>query len=96
MRRFDESLRFKTFTSMSKTSKVSKANEHLIKSSTRANTKFYCADYNRGTCTFTESHEGKLNRMLILKRHMCKACWEREGMERKHPEGHRDCKFTRV
>ena len=58
--------------------------------------KIYCLDYNKGSCVFPGSHEGRFNRMNVIKTHMCKVCWEKDGVERKHPEGCMDCAHKRV
>ena len=48
--------------------------------------KKYCLDYNRGSCSFTDSHEGKLQGQLVWKLHVCKRCLVQEGVEAKHSE----------
>ena len=58
--------------------------------------KFYCVDYNRGKCMYPGSHEGKYNSMTVQKLHMCKVYYEKEGVEVRHPENSRDCKFRVV
>ena len=53
--------------------------------------KFYCNDFNKGYCLYPGSHEGRFNKMLVVKTHMCKACWENDGLEKHHPENHGEC-----
>ena len=94
-RELDEALRFKTFTSFKKP--WSKSNDSGAKPSSSSDgnksygKKFYCLDYNKGTCSFGDSHEGRFNRATVWKIHMCRRCWEKDGKEVKHPENHGDC-----
>ena len=51
----------------------------------------YCNDYNKGTCTLSDHHQGKYNGKLITRWHICKKCLL-EGKERKsHPENDANC-----
>lgn len=63
--------------------------EKKVKSEKRKENKeevFYCADYNRGKCSFDTSHLGKWAGRDIMKLHICKRCLAEEGQKRAHPE----------
>ena len=95
IREADEHLRFRTFTNFKH--KDSNVNKWEAKSDKKpaevrkSNKKFYCLDYNRGKCIYPSSHEGTFNRMQVTKLHMCRVCWERDGVEKHHPESSIDC-----
>ena len=102
LRDLDEMLRLSAFMSLRKQAfKVSSSSKVGVASKEKGggrsdvnvnvNRKFYCADFNKGTCTFDASHEGTFNCRVVWKLHMCRSCWEKEGVERSHPAGHRDC-----
>ena len=56
----------------------------------------YCADFNRGSCSFSDNHEGKLNGKDVLLWHLCKRCLFSEGkLKRFHPETDPDCPSSR-
>ena len=56
---------------------------------------FYCWEFNRGTCAFGDSHEGRFNRMNVIKTYMCSKCWKQAKVVNKHPEGHEKCPFNK-
>ena len=56
--------------------------------------KWFCRDYNKAEgCNKTSPHKAQVGQAGITKTvlHMCAACWMREKVERKHPEGHHSC-----
>ena len=60
----------------------------------KSNAKFeerkkYCLDFNRGTCRFDKSHEGKINGQTYFKLHVCRKCLVDKGIESNHTE--KDC-----
>ena len=95
-RELDESLHFKMFTSLKRP--WDRVGDRGTKKggadNNRTGRKFYCLDFNRGSCQFSDSHEGRFNRANVWKIHMCRKCWEKDGKECKHPEGHVDCPHT--
>ena len=48
--------------------------------------KKYCLDFNRGGCTFDDSHKGKLAVQIMWKLHVCRKCLFKDGNELRHPE----------
>ena len=64
--------------------------KHKISQKKWEERKKYCLDYNRGTCTYSDSHEGKLNGVQVMKMHICRKCLINENKEVKHAE--KDCK----
>ena len=92
----EEALRYRVFTAGTKgaSSKVDKTVSESGRRNFRqggVDRKFYCADFNRGNCVFTDTHDGKFNHMMVKKIHMCKVCWEKDQVERGHPENHSEC-----
>ena len=52
----------------------------------------YCADFNRGTCSFKDNHEGRLNNRDVTLWHLCKRCLLSESkLKRGHPESDPAC-----
>ena len=50
----------------------------------------FCADYNAGTCTHPDNHEGRFSNRKVTKFHICKRC-HKEGDYRSHREGDECC-----
>ena len=98
VREFDELLRFKAARQGSKQveTKMSLANTSSKSGGSRYSKKFYCLDYNRGKCPYPDSHEGTFNKKSVFKVHMCKNCWEKDSMERKHCENSSECPYKKV
>ena len=97
-RKLEENLRFQVFTSSAKVrgeqGKMGDSGKKGTGSKASGmDRKFYCTDFNRGQCQFSESHEGRFNRMMVKKIHICKVCWEKDGVEQSHPEGHAKCVY---
>ena len=86
---FDESLRFRAFNTV--TDKGGKGGKKWEGVLVKGGGKIYCLDFNRGKCAYPDSHEGWFNKVKVLKHHMCKVCWEKDGVERKHLEGSGEC-----
>ena len=52
----------------------------------------YCADFNRGSCSFNDNHEGKLNNKDVTLWHVCKRCLLSDAkLKRLHPESDPEC-----
>ena len=52
----------------------------------------YCADYNRGSCSFQDNHDGKMNGKDVLLWHLCRRCLlSDKKLKRIHPETDEDC-----
>lgn len=47
---------------------------------------FYCADFNRGKCSFETSHQGKWAGKDVMKLHICKKCLAEDGQKKAHSE----------
>ena len=87
LRDLEENLRFRTFTAISKAvDNKSDKQKSKFERSNRNDKKFYCLDFNRGKCTYPDSHDGFFNKKPIFKHHICKACWEKDAIDKKHAE----------
>ena len=96
LRDLDEALCFSTFNSLHKQTirSVLPAKKGDPKPDMVPTKKFYCLDFNKGTCQFEGTHEGRFNKALVNKVHMCRTCWEKEGVEKPHLAGHSDCAYS--
>lgn len=57
---------------------------------------FYCADFNRGKCTFTTSHLGKFAGREVMKLHICKKCLAEDGHKKAHAETEEVCPHNKA
>ena len=56
----------------------------------------YCADFNKGNCSFKDNHEGKLSGKDVTLWHICKRClFSTEKLVRMHPESDPECPSRR-
>ena len=51
----------------------------------------FCKNYQRGTCSFTEDHNGNFDGKVKFLKHMCAKCWLETRKVEKHPEGSNLC-----
>lgn len=51
----------------------------------------YCADFNRGKCTFSTSHLGKWAGREVMKLHICRKCLAEDGAKKAHTEMDETC-----
>ena len=52
----------------------------------------YCAEYNKGSCPFSDHHEGNFNKKTVTKWHICRRCLQLDGHPRRsHPESDPNC-----
>ena len=47
---------------------------------------YYCLDYYKGRCTFSDSHEGTLDGNTVQKLHICRVCLRKDKAKRNHPK----------
>ena len=94
IRHLKENLNFRTFTAELE-KKAEAKGESKVKSVRKgekdSDKTFYCYDFNKGKCPYLGAHEGKFNRMNVVKKHICKNCWQMDTVERKHTEGDFSC-----
>ena len=56
----------------------------------------FCQDYNKGTCTFSDNHEGKIGNKEVTLFHLCRRCLLSENkFKRLHPETDVNCPSRR-
>ena len=93
----DENLRFRVYPSFKEDSSGSSAkaavgNPRLDKKTDLPSDKlFYCFEHNKGKCPYPDSHDGKFNKANVVKKHMCRVCYEMDLVDRAHPEGDASC-----
>ncbi len=54
------------------------------KSSDGSETIYWCKDFNKGTCTFTDHHEGLFNGEMTKLWHICRLCFSKTGHKKFH------------
>jgi hypothetical protein len=57
--------------------------------------KIFCLDYNNGTCSFTEHHEGTFRGRKVKKYHMCKTCYSKNKSVKAHKDSDASCPFNK-
>ena len=56
---------------------------------------FYCGDYNKDVCPFSDHHEGIFNRKTVWKWHICRNCFIKENkVKRFHKEIDQECLYV--
>ena len=100
IRHLDEKLRFRTLMTNLNTKEPEQGKfvkfkpREIDAGPARSSQKFYCNEYNKaGGCLYPGSHEGRFNKLLVTKTHMCRKCWENDGIEAFHPMGTSECRY---
>ena len=56
---------------------------------------WYCADYQRNSCAFTEAHQKEMYGRVVTVQHVCAKCLLKDGRELKHPDSSSACPHYR-
>ncbi len=51
----------------------------------------WCNEFNQGRCPFSTHHDGKFGQQTVKKWHICKTCWDMDGLKKSHKPGTDSC-----